>query len=119
MYSTCSMIRTMELILGLPPMSQYDAAATPMYACFSSTPNLDPYAHLPAQIDLNELNVEENRLSEMSARFNLETYDAVPEGPFNEVVWKSIKGLDSPVPAPKRAAFLTYAEEEEEEEGER
>ena len=118
MYSTCSMVRTMELILGLPPLSQYDAAATPMFACFTPEPNTDSYTALPPQIDLNELNVEENRLSEMSATFNLEIYDAVPEGPFNEVIWKSIKGLDSPVPAPRRAAFITYAGEEEEEEGE-
>ena len=38
MYSTSSMLRTMELILGIPPMSQYDAAATPMWRCFSKTP---------------------------------------------------------------------------------
>src|SRR5947209_8580078 len=42
MYSTSSMLRTMELILGLKPMSQFDAAARPMYNAFQSTPNLGP-----------------------------------------------------------------------------
>ena len=46
MYSTSSMLRTMELILGLKPMSQFDAAATPMFASFQGTPDLRPYAAL-------------------------------------------------------------------------
>ena len=55
-YSTVSMIRTMELILGLPPLSQYDAAARPMFASFTDKADLAPYAHEPARIDLNEVN---------------------------------------------------------------
>ena len=52
-YSTVSMIRTMELILGLPPLSQFDAAARPMFASFTDKPDLSPYVHEPPQIDLN------------------------------------------------------------------
>jgi hypothetical protein len=56
MYTGSSMLRTMELILGLPPMSQYDAAAIPMFNSFTSQANLAPYKHLPARVDLNEIN---------------------------------------------------------------
>src|SRR5205085_4689114 len=45
LYTTCGVLRTMELILGLPPMSQYDAAATPMYNAFTTTPDLRPFSH--------------------------------------------------------------------------
>src|SRR5438552_4559333 len=52
MYTTASYLRTMELILKLPPMTQYDAAATPMYNCFSAEANLAPYDSMPVTIDL-------------------------------------------------------------------
>jgi hypothetical protein len=50
------MIRTMELILGLPPLSQYDAAARPVFNSFTDTPDLTAYKHAPAEIDLNAKN---------------------------------------------------------------
>ena len=56
LYTTSAMLRTMELILGVPPMSQYDAAATPMYNAFQATPALAPYAHLAARIPIDEKN---------------------------------------------------------------
>ena len=59
-YSTTSMLRTIELILGLPPMSQYDAAATPMWECFTATPDLTPFVSLDASYDIHEMNTEEN-----------------------------------------------------------
>jgi hypothetical protein len=43
MYNTTSMLRTIELILGLRPMTQFDAAARPISSCFQSTPDLTPY----------------------------------------------------------------------------
>src|SRR5207237_6093103 len=54
--STSSMLRTMELILGLKPMSQFDAAATPMYASFQSKLDMTPYRHVKPAVDLNEKN---------------------------------------------------------------
>ena len=53
LYTTSGVLRTMELILGLPPMSQYDAAATPMYNAFQTTPSLAPFTHLPARVPLD------------------------------------------------------------------
>ena len=110
MYSTTSMVRTIELILGLPPMSQYDAAAEPMWRCFSATPNLNPFISLPNNIDLTEKNIAWNELAEKSARFDFTKEDRVPDLLFNEVLWKAIKGLNSEVPAPKRAAFVKTRE---------
>jgi len=105
MYSTSGMLRTIELILGLPPMSQYDAASMPMYRSFTDTANVAPFAHIPAVVDLDEMNLAENELSKESEGFDLSRADNVPDRQLNEVLWKSIKGY-SYMPAPKRAAFV-------------
>ncbi len=106
MYSTSGVLRTIELILGLPPMSQYDAAAVPLYDCFTATPNLQPYTVKPAEVDLEKRNVAVNKSSARSAAFNLKEADAAPDLDLNEVVWKSVKGEDAVMPAPKRSAFV-------------
>ena len=106
MYSTSSMVRTMELILGLPPMTQYDAAATPMWKCFSATPDLGEFHARPANIDLGARNTAWNELSRKSASFDFTKEDRIPDQEFNEVLWKGIKGIDAPVPAPRCAAFV-------------
>ena len=106
MYSTSSVLRTIELILGLPPMSQYDAAATPMWRSFTEKPDFSPFKSFAAGVDINEKNVADNELSRQSAYFNLAQLDAVPERQFNEVLWKAIKGMNSEMPAPRRAAFV-------------
>jgi len=113
MYSTTSMIRTIELILGLPPMSQYDAAAPPMWRCFSNTPNLTPYQAKPISIDLNVKNVAMNEWQRRSEKFNLTKEDAVPDLEFNIVLWHGIKGDHVPFPGPRRAAFVRLSEQED------
>jgi len=107
------MIRTIELILGLPPMSQYDAAAPPMWRCFSNTPNLAPYQVKPISIDLNVKNVAMNEWQRRSEKFNLTKEDAVPDLEFNIVLWHGIKGDHVPFPGPKRAAFVRLSEKAE------
>ncbi|WP_345210115.1 bifunctional YncE family protein/alkaline phosphatase family protein [Mucilaginibacter gynuensis] len=106
MYSTSGFLRTMELILGLPPMSQYDAAAIPLYECFTSKADFTPYKVKPALIDLDRRNVAVNESSKRSALFNFAKEDAAPDLDLNEVVWKSVKGEDSVMPSPKRSAFV-------------
>lgn len=106
MYSTSGVLRTMELILGLPPMSQYDAAALPLYDCFTSKPDTTQYHVKPAQVDLNQRNVAVNQSSKRSALFNLAKEDKVPDLDLNEVIWKFVKGENSVMPAPKRSAFV-------------
>jgi hypothetical protein len=87
------MLRTIELILGMPPMSQYDAAATPMWRCFTAEPDFSAFTALPSNIDLTEKNLVRNELSERSAQFDLTKEDRVPDMEFSEVIWKGVKGL--------------------------
>ena len=104
MYSTSSMLRTLELILGLKPMSQFDAAAMPMYNSFQATPDLRPYQALPANVDLEERNSAHAWGGQIKMNFARE--DAVDDLLLSEVVWRSVRGADSPMPAPVRAAFV-------------
>lgn len=113
-YTTTSLLRTIELILGLPPMSQYDAAATPLWRCLNNKPGHEPYKARPIAIDLNEKNTAENRWQEMSEKFDFTAEDKINDSEFNEVIWKAVKGLDSPCPPAVRAAFFQMAEEEDE-----
>jgi YVTN family beta-propeller protein len=106
MYSTSGMIRTMELILGLPPMSQYDAAATPFFSCFTNKPDFTTYIAKPARVSLEIRNIASNKSADRSARFNLSKEDSAPDLDLNEVVWKSVKGEESTMPSPRRSAFI-------------
>jgi hypothetical protein len=111
MYSTSSMLRTIELILGMPPMSQYDAAATPMWNCFTPHADLTSFASVNANVDLMEKNTVMNEWQQRSEKFNLVKEDAVPDLEFNIVLWHGLKGSDIAFPAPKRAAFVKLKEE--------
>ena len=106
MYSTSSMLRTIELILGMPPMSQYDAAATPMWNCFTPNADLTTFTPVKSNIDLMEKNTAMNEWQQRSEKFNLAKEDAVPDLEFNIVLWHGLKGSDIAFPAPKRAAFV-------------
>jgi YVTN family beta-propeller protein len=110
MYSSSSMLKTIELILGLPPMTQFDAAATPMCNSFTSSKDLEPYKALPPNIDIEEKNVASAYGSERSGELNLAEEDAVPEVEFNEIIWKAIRGANSEMPAPVRSAFVRVVE---------
>ena len=104
MYSTSGMLRTMELILGMPPMTQYDAAATPMWRCFTNQPDYTPFNHLPANVNLNDKNPVNTPLAIFSEKFDWSKEDAVPDLTFNEILWQGLKGTAAP--SPVRAAFL-------------
>ena len=112
-YTTTGLLRTMELILGLPPMSQYDAAAMPLWRSFTSVPDTGAFNHLPAQVDITEKNTATNKLSEKSAAFNFTKEDAVNDAEFNKVLWKGIKGINSTMPSPRRAAFVRVREDKD------
>jgi DNA-binding beta-propeller fold protein YncE len=106
MYSTSSMLRTMELILGLQPMTQFDAAATPMFNVFQSTPDLRPYDLVPPQVDLGARNTAASWGSAASGRMNFSREDATDEQALNEIIWHSVRGASRPMPAPVHAAFV-------------
>ena len=113
MYSTSGVLRTIELILGMPPMSQYDAAAVSLYQCFSSRADVTAYAVIPAKVDINQRNVADNESSRRSAKFDLAKEDAVPDKEMNEVIWKAVKGENAVMPAPKRNAFVILEKKKE------
>jgi hypothetical protein len=104
MYSTSSMLRTVELILGLEPMTQFDAAATPMFASFQEAPDLRPFTTLPENIDMTEKNLRTAWGAGLKMDFSRE--DAADDFLLNETVWKSVRGAGSPMPAPIHAAFV-------------
>jgi DNA-binding beta-propeller fold protein YncE len=106
MYTTSSMLRTIELILGLEPMSQYDAAAEPMWRCFTSSPTLTPFITRAFQVDINEKNKVENVWQRISEKLDFSKEDRAPDRLFTEVIWKAVKGEHAIVPAPRRAAFF-------------
>ena len=94
------MLRTMQLLLGLPPMSQYDAAATPMFAALSDRRNLEAYTHLEATYDLSETNTKQAWGAEDSLKMDLSDFDLAPMFALNEIIWKNVKGSDSEMPLP-------------------
>ena len=104
MYSTVSMLRTMELILGLPPLTQHDAAATPMYAAFTAKPDLRPYTAVKPNVDLDERNQKTAPGAKASARMDFSDVDRIDDDEMNQILWRAIKG-DVPMPAPVRSAF--------------
>ena len=106
LYSTTSMLRTMDLILGLKPMSQFDAAARPMFDSFQASPDATPYTHEVPTYDPKTLNVAGAWGAKLSEGFDLTKEDQADDLLFNEVIWKSVKGAKSIMPAPVRAAFF-------------
>ena len=110
MYSSSSVLRTMELILGLPPLTQYDAAAQPLWAAFQSKPDLRPYKARPANIDIDEKNRASAYGAQRSREMPLEVADSADDREYNEIIWKAVKGADSPLPPRRIAAFVKAKE---------
>jgi hypothetical protein len=115
-YNTTSMLRTIEQVLGLPPMNQFDASATPMWDCFNAVPDWTPFESVPSQVALDELNPPvktvkdraSRRNAELSARLNFQQVDRAPEDVLNRILWQAMKGNGAPYPA-----WAAGAEEEE------
>lgn len=105
LYTSASMLRTMELILGMAPMTQYDAAATPMWRCFDATPQPFPFTAILPDINLNDKNTARNEWQQRSELFDFAKEDANDDVEFNKVLWHGLKG-NVPFPGPRRAAFV-------------
>ena len=106
-YSTVSMLRTIELILGLAPMSQFDTAATPMLAAFTDAAAPAPYAALRPRQPLNELNRQTAYRARDAVAMALDRPDEADEQLLNTILWHAIKGPRTPMPPPK-TAFRTH-----------
>jgi YVTN family beta-propeller protein len=104
-YATVSMIRTMELILGLDPLSQYDAAARPMFNSFTDKADLTAYKHEAAQIDLEAKNTRMAYGAERSNKMDFSDYDRVNDFELNEILWHAVMGKDAPEPPAVRRAI--------------
>ncbi len=110
MYSTSGVLKTMELILGLPPMTQYDLSATPILFSIQDKPDTTPYNVISPLIDIHAKNMADAYGSEASEKMNFAKEDAAPEDELNEIIWKSVKGRNSVMPAPVRSAFVKTVE---------
>lgn len=98
-YSTASMLRTMELILGLPPMTQFDAKATPMYKSFTTKPNFAPYNLVAPQVDLEARNPSGTLLAKRSEKLDFSDIDRADFGELNHILWEAAKpGVPYPAP---------------------
>jgi len=105
-YSTASVLRTIELVLGLPPMSQYDAAAAPLYNAFQATPALAPYSHAEARVPLDETNLPNAPGSAESLAMDFSDADRTPEVKLNEILWRTMKGALAQMPPPRRSILV-------------
>ena len=108
LYTTAGVLRTIELILGLQPLSQYDASATPLYNAFQPSSSPAPFSYLEPRVALDEKNGPNAYGSLASARMNLSAPDLVPDAELSEIVWRSVRGPGSPMPPPVRSAFLRH-----------
>ncbi|WP_414662803.1 bifunctional YncE family protein/alkaline phosphatase family protein [Horticoccus sp. 23ND18S-11] len=105
-YNTTSVIRTIEQILGLPVMNQFDASATPMADCFTETPDFTPFKALPANVPLDQMNPDPVAITDpilrrdavASARMNFREVDKAPEDQLNRILWRAMKGSQVPYP---------------------
>ena len=111
LYTTASMIRTMELILGLPPLTQYDAGATPMFASFRKTPEATVYVPLMPEVDVNAKNPANAPGASECAAMDWSEYDRIPEDPLNRILWRAVKGPNVPYPVPIHRALFASAPE--------
>ncbi len=119
-YNTTSMLRTMEQILGLPPMNQFDASATPMFDCFQDTPDLTPFTSVPVSTPLDQMNPGSLAIldpllrlhAEWSEAMNFREIDRAPEDKLNRVLWHAMKGSTEPYP---EWAVSAYVEDDDDE----
>ncbi|MGH7952628.1 MAG: alkaline phosphatase family protein, partial [Limisphaerales bacterium] len=105
-YNQTSLLRTIELILGLPPMNQMDATATPMFDCFTNPPDFTPFTAVANRVPLDEMNPNPKKIKDaqlrqdayVSAKLPLEKEDQCPEDLFNHILWRAMKGSQTPYP---------------------
>ncbi len=111
-YSQPSMIKTIELILGLPTMTLFDLIANDMRNSFQSTPDLTPYTAVEPQQSIYEVNPRLKALKGIdrddaiaSMHMNWLVPDAVPTERLNAVLWRNAKGSEKKIPKPASAWF--------------
>ena len=106
-YNQTSLLRTLSLILGLPPMNQMDATATPMFNCFTATPDFTPFTAVPNKIPLDKMNPanpkkisnkQQRADATASAKLPLDKPDLCDEDTLNRILWRASKGVAAAYP---------------------
>ncbi|HSA02809.1 MAG TPA: alkaline phosphatase family protein, partial [Candidatus Paceibacterota bacterium] len=105
-FSTISILRTIEQILGMPPMNQFDASADPMFECFTETPDYTPFMAVANRVPLDQMNPDPQALrdpvlrkdAQMSSRINFRQVDRAPEDLLNRILWRAMRGSRDPYP---------------------
>jgi len=105
LYTNCSVLRCIEDVFGLPPMSQFDARADGLSGIFAKKPDLKPFRHLGARIDLNETNMAGAFGQAESDAMNFKVADVVPYDVLNRILWVASRGTSAPPPPPVRSGF--------------
>jgi hypothetical protein len=106
LYSQSGMVGTMERILGMPPLSEYDAVAMPMANAFQREPDTARYTVREPRISIEEKNIAGAYGQEESDRMDFAAEDRAPDRLLNEIIWRSVRGADAPAPGPVRSAFV-------------
>jgi DNA-binding beta-propeller fold protein YncE len=106
MYSTSSVLKTIELILGLPPMTQYDLAAHPILHSITDSAYPAPYSVIKPTVNMHAKNTRYSYGARLSEKLNFSREDAIPDGEYNKIIWKAVKGAQADVPAPVHSAFV-------------
>ena len=106
-YNTTSILRTIGQILGMPPLNQFDASATPMTDCFTDVADPTPFVARPATVPLDQMNADPKAILDpvlkagalASAAMNFREVDKAPEDALNRVLWHAMKGSAAPYPS--------------------
>ncbi len=106
-YNTTSILRTIAQILGMPPLNQFDASATPMTDCFTDVADPTPFVARPATVPLDQMNADPKAILDpvlkagalASAAMNFREVDKAPEDALNRVLWHAMKGSAAPYPS--------------------
>jgi phospholipase C len=109
LYTSCSVLRCIEDAFGMPPMSQYDARADGLSGIFSKKPDLKPYRHIDARVDVNEKNMAGAFGQAESDAMNFRMADVVPYDVLNRILWVASRGTAAPPPPPVRSGFALGA----------
>ena len=106
LYTTSGVLKTMELVLGLPPMTQFDLSANPILQSITDSADFSPYSFIAPKIDIHKKNLKTAYGAKLSKKLNFTHADAIPDGEYNKILWKAIKGKEAVVPAPVHSAFV-------------
>jgi YVTN family beta-propeller protein len=104
--NTTDVFATMEEILGLPPLSQFDSYGRPLRDIFNAKPDLRPYTALKPEQPLDEKNPSSGKNAQASMQLDLEEVDKADMALFNQILWRAIKGDSAPYPATRRMPTL-------------